>query len=399
MKPEVAEAIQRPSHPLFGMSTVVALTAHARDVPSGARARFAADLEPLANHPGAIVVHTCHRVEVYVAVEALGDIELPEPPPGSNQLRDKAAVEHLITVACGMDSAVLGEEQILHQIRGTYTSRRDEHPLNTVLDRLFGTSLQAGKRARSWFSGTRRSLADSALDEIELRAGSLTDQTILVIGAGSMARLTANAAVRRGASVLISGRTHSRAAALAGDVEGTAIPWGGTQPLPTVSGMVVAISGQWPAHESDAQNLAANQTVIVDLSSTPATPEPIQTALGDRFVSIDDLAFGPQEELPTELRTRLDQLVFESGRDYCRWLRVRTSGSLIQEMIETVQTSCRKELERLSSRLGNLSDEDRDMIEHASHRLAANILHAPCQALNADETGTLEVAARELFQL
>ena len=110
-------------------TTVLALIVHARGVPSAAREAFAAECEALAAHDAIILVHTCHRVELYVALGAFGDGALPQLPPGGLRLEDAAAARHLINVACGLQSAVLGEDQILHQVRETYALR---HALNLV---------------------------------------------------------------------------------------------------------------------------------------------------------------------------------------------------------------------------------------------------------------------------
>jgi glutamyl-tRNA reductase len=188
-------------------TTVLALIAHARGVSSTAREAFAAECEALAAHDAIILVHTCHRVELYVALGAFGDGVLPQLPPGGLRLEDAAAARHLINVACGLHSAVLGEDQILHQVRETYALRHTTRALDPVLDRLFQVALNAGRRAHGWFAGAPRSLGDVALDEIERVAGSLVDQPILIVGAGSMSRLSAQAAARRGARVTITNRT------------------------------------------------------------------------------------------------------------------------------------------------------------------------------------------------
>src|SRR6185503_2358910 len=111
-------------------------------------------------------------------------------------------------------------DQVLHQVRETYATRRGSGPVDPVLDRLFQVALNAGRRAHGWFAGTRRSLGDAALDEIERTAGTLVDQPILIVGTGSMGRLTAQAAIRRGARPILTNRTQERAVALARDVRG-----------------------------------------------------------------------------------------------------------------------------------------------------------------------------------
>ena len=244
-----------------------------------------------------------------------------------------------------------------------------------------------------------RSLGDVALDEIELVAGSLVNQSILIVGAGSMSRLTAQAAARRGAKVIITNRTAERAFKLAHNIGGKAVTAVSDGTLEPVVGVVVAISGSWAVHPCDAARLIANGAVVVDLSSPVAVTATFQTRLGDRFVSIDDLAWGTQVELPGGLRGRLERLVTESGGEYCRWLRSRDSLPAIQAMSEAAEARRLNELAWLEHRLPDMSDQDRALVSQMSHRLVAGILHAPKTALRLDESGTLGRAAWELFAL
>lgn len=380
-------------------ATILALIAHARGVPSVAREAFAAECDALRGNDAVIIVHTCHRVEIYIALAAFGTGKLPELPTGGRRLEDATAVRHLISVTCGLKSAVLGEDQILHQVRETYAVRHGERPLNPVLERLFQVALNAGRHAHEWFSGSKRSLGDAALDTIEQKTGPLKDQPILIIGAGSMGRLTAQAAARRGAQIIVWSRTAERAVKLANDVGGRAVTGGVDGTFPTVVGAVVALSGPWQVNTPDAKQLVDSQATVVDLSSPPAVNESMQDSLGDRFVSIDDLAWGAQAELPAKLRTRLERLVTESGGDYCRWLRARDSTPAIQALTEAAETRRVSELAWLVRRLPELSEQDRAVIEQMSHRLVAGILHAPKSALRLDENGALGRAAWELFGL
>ncbi|MFZ5853127.1 MAG: hypothetical protein ACOYXS_01320 [Chloroflexota bacterium] len=379
--------------------TVVALVAHARRVPSVQREAFAAELATLEPSPGVLVIHTCHRVELYLTPRSSGELALPGIPAGTERLEDVDAARHLIAVACGLDSAVFGEDQILHQLRETLAARQAGHPLDPVLDRLFQIALRAGRQARTWLDGSPRSLADLALDRIGRDAGSLEGRTILVAGVGRMGRLAAFAAARRGARIVVTNRTASRATALAGEVGGRALPFAVDGGLPELDGVVVALGGAWPLGPADARRLLDGRAVVVDLSSPPAVPDGLRTALGARFVSVDDLVAGPEQGPQERLRRRLEDLVTDAGREYCDWLRRRSAVPAIQAMTDTAEELRRSELERLFRRLSDLPAEDRSVIEQMSHRLVAGILHAPLRALNSDPDGELEAAARELFGL
>lgn len=380
------------------LSNLLALATHARRVPSRAREAFAAELAALEPSEATIVVHTCHRVELYVARGESGEPALPEPPPGTRRLEGLEVARHLVAVACGLDSTVLGENQVLHQVRETLKQRQaGTQPLDPALDRLFQVSLHAGRRARSWLSGTKQSLADVALERIAQRVGALEGRPLLIVGAGIMGRLAATAATRRGARAIITSRTAARAAALAREVGGRAIPFEEDEVLPAVDGALVALCGTWRIGETDARRLAAGGATVVDLSSPPAVPEQLQALLGDRFVSTDELAWESGFEPQGRLRGRLEQLVGESSDSYRHWLRSRSSRPAIQAIGEAADEQRRDELEWLFRRLPDLPERQRALIEQMSHRLVADMLHAPRSALNADESGRLARAARELF--
>jgi len=380
-------------------ATVVAHVLHARRVRSAERETFAAALAGLDLGPQAIVVHTCHRVELYVAGDAADDLALPPLPPGAERLQDVDAVRHLIEVACGLDSAVFGEDQILHQLRVTLAERRKAGRIDAILDRLFQAALRAGRQSRAWLDGSPRSLADVALDLIARSAGELRDRTVIVVGAGKMGRLSAFAAHRRGARVLVVNRTDERARALAAEVGGDWAAFGADGVPPDVAGAVVALAGAWQVGPGDAGRLVAAGVPVVDLSSPPSVPEALQERLGDRFASVDDLVVGSESAPQERLRRRIERLVADSGRDYCAWLRARESVPLIQAVASSAEQIRQAELQWLLHRLPELDPDERAVVEQMSHRLVAALLHAPLDALHSDEGGTLERAARDLFGL
>ncbi len=396
--PVVPAVVSPTRHDASSSAEVAALVAHARAVPSAVREAFAGKLAELGTSEALVMVRTCHRVELYIALGTLGELQLPQAPRGVVRLDGADAARHLISVACGLESTVLGEDQVLHQVRQTYACRRAAGPLDPTLDRLFQVALQAGRRAREWFGGERRSLGDVALDEIERRVTTLEGSRILVVGAGSTGRLAAVAAARRGAQVLVTSRTDARALAVARDVGGQMVPWARGD-LPALDGVIVALSGLWAVSDEAVRQLVDSHAPVVDLSSPLAIPDRLRAGLGELFVSVDDLAWGPQTQLRDGLRNRLETLVSESGRDYCRWLRAREAQPAIKGLTEVIERRRRSEMEWLMRRLPGLSEEETALIEQMSHRLVGGILHAPRCALNVDETGDLGRAARELFGL
>lgn len=292
-----------------------------------------------------------------------------------------------------------GEDEILHQLRETIATRHAQLPLDPVLDRLFQVALHAGRRAHTWYGGSHRSLADLALDVIARRVGTIDRRTILIAGVGRMGRLAALASVRRGARVVITNRTDDRARALASELDGETVPFGVDGVLPAIDGAILAIGGLWQIGPADRERLLESDAPIADLSSPPAIDDGLRVRLGARFVSVDDLAAGPISEPDDRLNRRLQVLISDTGREYCRWLRARDAVPAIQAMADAAEAHRREELDWLLRRLGDLPADDRQLIEQMSHRLVAGILHAPRAALNDDTTGELERAARDLFAL
>lgn len=372
---------------------VVALVAHARDVPSEEREAFADRIEAQGVSEGMILVRTCHRTELYATPAALAARPAPDPPPGTRHLTDADAVRHLIALGCGLESAILGEDQVLGQLRDALADRRSAGALDPVLGRLFQVALHAGRRAHAWLRGMHRSLGEVAVE----RALGDTTGTLLVVGAGSMGRLTALAAGRHGVDVVIANRTPMRATTLARDVGGGTAAFPGSEALDDVAGIVVAVSGPWDVDAATEARVLASGVRVVDLSSPPAVSAGLRQALGERYTSIDDLSWNQGVELPPSLVARLERLVSESGGEFCSWLRTRDAVPAIQAMSRAAEERRREELEWLTRRLPDLSDEERAAIAQMTNRLVAGLLHGPRSALASDPSGDLGRAALELF--
>jgi glutamyl-tRNA reductase len=400
------------SSPTVGL---IALIAHARSVPSEAREAFGDAAARVAHDPRAILVRTCHRIELYVAVDpGCPPVMLPEAPAGTVRHEGLEAARHMFTVAAGLDSVVVGEDQILHQLRDCLSDRHvpaaaacpveigSTHPsamsLHPLLERAFQLALHLGRETRSWREGPPLSLADVALDRARPATGPLLDKRVLVVGAGRMARLCALASARQGARVLVANRSSDRAAALAHDASGEPAPFGPDAVLPEADLFLLAIGAQWPLSTSARADLLAGTQPVVDLSSPPALDDATRMALGERYTSIDDLARNPQTELHKRMRVRYERLLADAEQNLLGWVRSREHVPAIQALSDHAETRRAEELDRLFRRL-ELADNERDLVEQMTHRLVAGLIHRPLANLRDDQTGELDRAARSLFSL
>jgi glutamyl-tRNA reductase len=380
---------------------VVALIAHARNVPVVQRERFAARLRETAGE--ALFLETCHRVEGYlIAPDDTERIAVAGAlPAGGEMLIGEPAVRHAITVAVGRDSVVVGEDQVLHQLRESVDRARAADALDTALERLFALALHAGRRARSWRQGPQSSLADVALSSIERQTGSLRGRDILVVGAGKMGRLAVQAATAAGASVAVANRSAEGARSLA-TASGARIE--GFDPGRrggTFAGVIVALGGPWPIGSETIGALALSTTVVVDLSVPPAVPEAAAYVLGPRFVSADTLALA--DNGPGAPRDgadgRVEALIDRTTVEFLDWLARRDGRATAEALVKHADREREAELAALWRRLPDLEPEARLAIEAMTQHLATRLLREPLERLGRDADGRDERIVRDLFAL
>jgi glutamyl-tRNA reductase len=378
---------------------IVALVAHARNVPALERERFAAVLHrELAG--GALVLETCHRVEAY-----LGDADdaarlQPALPAGGHALTGTQAVHHAISVAVGRDSVVVGEDQILHQLRASVDAARTADTLDPGLERLFALALQAGRRARSWRQRPTRSLADVALASIEQQVGPISGREILVVGAGRMGRLATRAAVAARAWVAVANRSADAAASLAASAGARTEAFDPEARIGSYAGVVVALGGPWPIRAATIDALATSATVVVDLSVPAAVPAPLEQLLAARLITADALALAEVGAVAEDgSAARLDALVDRSTAEYVAWLRGRDERSTAQALKERADNAREAELAALWRRVPGLEPEARDAIERMTRHLAERLLREPLERLGRDADGRDGRAIRDIFAL
>jgi glutamyl-tRNA reductase len=381
---------------------ILALVAHARQVPTVERVRFAARLRhDLADR--ALLLETCHRVEGYLIVADDSErLALAAAlPAGGGALIGEPAVRHAITVAVGRDSVVIGEDQVLHQLRESVDRARAADALDTALERLFALALQAGRRARSWRQGPQRSLADLGLASIERQAGSLHGRDILVVGAGRMGRLAAQAAVASGASVSIANRSAERAHALAARTEARIEAFDPGPRIGSFAGVIVALGGPWPIAADTIGVLTRSMTVVVDLSVPAAVPELAAEALGTRFISADSLALSDVDPRTVQdgSRVRVDALVDRTTMEFLDWLKGHDGRATAEALTRRAEREREAELAALWRRLPNLEPEAREAIEAMTQHLAMRLLREPLERLGRASNGRDERAVRDIFAL
>jgi glutamyl-tRNA reductase len=233
---------------------------------------------------GMVSLATCHRVELYVEgtgtnIEATAAFAAfvgfaPHALPARPIVRcDRAAGDHLLRVAAGLESAVLGEDQVLSQVRAAYRAATLARLAGPRLHRLFHAAFRAGRRVRSEtaLGSGPRSLAACGVSTLLRRMAGAHGRRVLILGSGEMARLTAYRLAERGVDeVLVASRTRARAEALAAETGARAVPWEWRErTLRDVHGVVAATGADGAVIASEAIAAAAagrdRPLVLLDL--------------------------------------------------------------------------------------------------------------------------------------
>ncbi|MHB8611933.1 MAG: NAD(P)-binding domain-containing protein [Candidatus Dormibacteraceae bacterium] len=289
------------------------VTVQAGNSSADERSRFERAIERhVAGHEW-IVLSTCHRVEVY-GFGAMPDVVTH---PCCRIETGGAAVQHLVRVAAGLESTIVGEDEILHQVRDALKQARSSRLLDGRLQRLFETAIAAGRRARAGRTAPGGNLAQKAMAWLEQRA-TLQGRTVLVVGAGRMGSSLAHAARSAGADLTIASRDAGKADRLARAYGGRGIDLVAAAELaPRSAAVAVALAGPW--HEF--QPALGQLPPIADISAPAAIPTDLRTRLSGDFLCIDDL-YTRSDPVPGGYVSEAVRVVATKTDEYMRWLAV-----------------------------------------------------------------------------
>lgn len=375
----------------------------------------------------AVILSTCNRTEIYALVpKAMSDdarlsalwaesLDAATAELGSHLYvhRDREAAEHLFAVACGIDSQVLGESQILGQVQEAYERARRVGGAKSVLSKLFRAALSAGKRARTETKiGRNAASISSAAVELAKRVwGDLRAKKILLIGTGKMGELAAKNLLKHGAQAIsVANRTYRRARTLARQLGGRAIRFAElAQALKQVD---IVISSTAAPHfiltpeqvERAMERRAQQPLLLIDI----AVPRNIDPAVAEirnvALYNIDDLKAVAHEGLRQRRReiSKVRQIIREEADEFVTWFAALDAVPPIIALREHVEEIRWQELERALRKLEPLPERTQQIIEEFSVRLANKFLHNPTERLKqcANREGRLyREALVELFGL
>jgi glutamyl-tRNA reductase len=376
----------------------------------------------------AAALSTCNRTELYVVAaepveaesHALGllareaDIRLTELLGHIYSLRGPEAASHLFSVTAGLDSMILGEAEIQGQVKRAYELALVEGATGPILNRLFRGAIAAGKRARSETGISQRGLSIPSVSvELAQRAlGDLAQRTVLLVGAGETAELTARALAARGAeAVFVANRHYDRAIGLAQRFGGHAVR---IEELPDrMQGADIVVSSTNSPHhliereelELVMQRRGGRPLLLVDLA-VPRDIEPsCRDVVGVSLHDVDDVqAIADRNASGRESEARRAERILEAEQArFEAWIgslqAVPTIAALRRRGDEVVE----RVLAENEPRWESLSDADRERLSVMARAIASRLLHEPTMQMKRsaeDEDAYARVhALRELFGL
>ncbi|HEU4946007.1 MAG TPA: glutamyl-tRNA reductase [Kribbella sp.] len=363
------------------------------------------------------VLATCNRTEVYACVDRfhagmdevtaiLSDITGVPLLDLAEHLYvhfEEGAVGHLFQVAVGLDSMVIGESQILGQVKESLRVGQDLETIGTALNALFQHALRVGKRARAetGIDSAGRSVVSAGLEAV----GGLDGRRALVVGAGSMASLAAQTLIAGGAAdVVIANRNLDRAVALADRVGATAIPLAAVPEALADADLVVSCTGARGVvlTEEMVRTASAGRPFGVLDVALPRDVDPAAAALpGVTLVTLADLAStaGGTEQDVEDVR----RIVGEESAAFEATRRAASVAPTVVALRAMASGLVDAELARLERRLPGLDDAQREEVARTVRRVVDKVLHTPTvrvKELAADPGGpTYADALRELFAL
>jgi len=373
--------------------------------------------------PGAAILSTCNRTELYtMALEGAADtlIDVLNALKGAAVdrrhfyvLQKSEAVEHLYRVASGIDSMVLGESQILGQVRDAMSAATEARTLNGALSHIFHSAMSTGKRARHETNIGKHavSVSSAAVALARRSLGELENKTVLVISAGSMGKLAARAlAQQTGSRILVANRTLERAADLAQQLGPNTEAFDLDHLQDALAASDIVISGTsaedfvlGPAEVTPVMaNRSGRGLLFIDIAVPRDIDPAVREIPGVHLCDIDDIEAVTAEGLSGR-RAEVDKveaIIADEVAAFEEWWRSLDVVPVIAALRDRAETIRLQELDRTLSRMPELDDDSRRRLEAMTAAIVKKMLDRPIARLkDGADKGLYMEALEDLFDV
>jgi glutamyl-tRNA reductase len=349
-----------------------------------------------------VILSTCNRVEFYLGVRdadagfaacvdfiaAYHHVQPSQFLPHLSQLHDLEAVRHLFRVAASLDSMVLGEPQILGQVKTAYQAAHAAGRTAVILSQLFERALGVGKLVRhaTGINDHAVSISYAAVELAKKIFEDLRQRTVMVVGAGETSELAVRHLLRQGVTtVFVTNRTPERAEKLAQTLHAKAIPWESMgEHLVQTDIVMSSTSAPHPvitkAMMQDVIRLRKGRPMFLIDIAVPRDIEPTVNTLDGVFLyDIDDL----EHVVETNRRERqreavaAEDLVWREVQQFQQWLETRDAAPTIMALRQHAEKIRDAELSKALAKLGPLDERQRRIVETLSTSITNKLLHTP----------------------
>jgi glutamyl-tRNA reductase len=374
-----------------------------------------------------VVLSTCNRTEVYAVAERFhgahtdileflcetSGLSADDITPHLYSQFDDDAVVHLFEVAAGIDSAVLGETEIVGQVRDAWDFAMKQGTSRSTLNLLFRYALESGKRARTetGISRSTASVAHAAVEMSEEILGTLKGKRVLVVGAGEMGEGVAGALSRAGTeSITVLNRTVARAEALAEKIGARVSEFESLETELVTADVVLACTGAGGViidHELmvRVRHGVSTPILVVDIALPRDVAASVAELPGVTLRDLDHLSDWAQRGIDKRA-SEVGQVREIIGEEVQRFLLDQTqrqAAPLVAQLREVVESIRTAEMGRFESALSAMTPEQRELVESISHGIVNKMLHAPSvrlrEAAGTPQGERLSAAVRDLFSL
>jgi glutamyl-tRNA reductase len=376
----------------------------------------------------AVILSTCNRLEIYISthqadsgialveqfLSGLQNIALPALHSHLYHYVGEAAIQHLMRVACGLDSMILGETQILGQVTQAYEDAHKAGMTGPLLSHLFAQVIHTGKRARTETPISRytTSVSHAGASLLMEKLHQRHESRVVIVGAGEMAVLAVQALKRLGVSdITFLNRTYTRAESLANDFGGSALAWHQLEEALVWADAVICATGapHIVIYRHDVESALGQREnrplVIMDIAVPRDVEDTIATLPGVQVYDIDDLqsAVDANLELRKAAVPQVESIIQQEMARFAEWYHSRQVTPVIKTLREWAQNIADEELGQTLNRLSDADERTREIVRHMAHRLVNRLLHEPTsrlrtQAVEGNGYGYAH-AVRELFAL
>ncbi|MGA2232037.1 MAG: glutamyl-tRNA reductase [Tepidisphaeraceae bacterium] len=349
----------------------------------------------------AAILSTCNRVEVIVASEDVKptaadvirflaearDLPANDFAPFLYQFNDEAACRHLFRVASGLDSMVLGEDQIVNQLKQAYATANQQGTTGRVLNRLFHHAFQVGKRARATtnISDGKRSVSSVAVNVAKCAMGDFSGKRTLVVGAGEAARLVCQhlACVAKSDQFVVMSHSLNNARVLAEACHAVAAPFDQFEAQLLLADVVVTAMNcphpllTAPRLRQVQQQRGGRQLIIIDLA-VPRNVDPAAAEVeGVRLYDIDALGgiISEHQQHRAAAVAPCEKILDEEVAAFGEWLGEAKLSPLIAGMYRAARTVRDAELERMFHKCPDLTDTQKQAAEQLVDRMLGKFMH------------------------